>query len=97
VRMALGATSQNVTQLVIAQTSWPVIIGLAGGVALALALATLLLSTPAAGAIGEIVHVLDPIAYAMSLIFIIAACLAAAAIPASRASHLDPMRTLRQD
>ena len=97
VRMALGATSQTVTRLVIAQTSWPVAIGLAGGVALALALATLLLSTPAAGAIGQIVHVLDPIAYATSLAFIIAACLAAAAIPAARASHLDPMRTLRQE
>ena len=47
--------------------------------------------------IGEIVHVTDPVAYAASLIVIIAACLLAAWIPASRASRVDPMQTLRQE
>lgn len=97
VRMALGATATNVTRLVLGQTSRPVIVGLLAGTALALALATLLRSIPAAGAIGEVVHVLDPIAYAMSLVTIIAACLLAAWIPASRAAHVDPMKTLRQE
>jgi putative ABC transport system permease protein len=97
VRMALGATSKNVTRLVLAQTSRPVIAGLLAGTALALALATLLLSIPAAGAIGDVIHVLDPIAYVTSLLVIVAACLFAAAVPAARASRLDPMRTLREE
>jgi predicted permease len=97
VRMALGATSQNVMQLMLSQTFRPVLVGLLIGVGLAAGLATILLSIPAAGAIGEVVHVLDPVAYAMSLAFIITACLLAAAVPASRASRLDPMQTLRQE
>jgi ABC-type lipoprotein release transport system permease subunit len=32
-----------------------------------------------------------------SLLIIVAACLLAAWVPARRASHLDPMRTLRQE
>ena len=57
----------------------------------------MLLATPAAATIGEIVHVLDPVAYAVSLLIIVAACLTAAAVPASRAARLDPTQTLRQD
>ena len=71
--------------------------GLLAGAGLALALATLLIALPAAGAISEVVHVTDPLAYAASLLLIVAACLLAAAIPASRASRLDPMTTLRQE
>lgn len=97
VRMALGATSTDVTGLVIAQTSRPVLVGLAGGAGLVLALAALLLSMPAAGAIGDVVHVLDPIAYLTGLLVIAAACLAAASVPAWRAARVDPMRSLRQD
>jgi predicted permease len=97
VRMALGATSRNVTRLVLSQTARPVGIGLLAGAGLALALAILLIATPGAGAIAEVVHVTDPLAYGGSLIVIIAACLLAASIPALRASRLEPMRTLRQD
>jgi ABC-type antimicrobial peptide transport system permease subunit len=57
----------------------------------------LLLATPAAATIGEIVHVLDPVAYAVSLLIIIAARLVAASIPATRAARLDPTRALRQE
>jgi predicted permease len=96
-RMALGATSTNVTRLVIAQTSRPVIIGLVAGTGLVLTLATLLLSMPAAGLIGDIIQVLDPIAYVISLLCIVAACLLAAFIPAWRAAKVDPMRALRQE
>jgi predicted permease len=97
VRMALGATSKNVTRLVIAQTSRPVIIGLVGGATLALALATVLLSLPTAGLIGDVIQVLDPLAYASSLLCITVACLLAASIPAWRAAKVDPMRSLRQE
>lgn len=95
-RIALGATSQNVTRLVLAQTSRPVMIGLITGATIALGLATLLLSTPQAAPIGDVIHVRDPIAYAISVLLIVAACLLAASVPATRASRLDPMRTLRE-
>jgi len=97
VRMALGATSRNVTRLILSQTARPVAFGLLAGAGLALALATLLIALPAAGAIADIIKVTDPIAYAGSLLVIVAACLLAAAIPASRASRLDPVQTLRQE
>jgi predicted permease len=97
VRMALGATTRAVTRLVLSQSIRPVGVGLAIGAGSAGGLAALLLSTPAAATIGEIVHVLDPIAYAGSLFIIVAACMLAAWIPAARAARLDPTRTLRQE
>ena len=45
----------------------------------------------------RVVRVTDPSAYAASLLVIVAACLLAAWIPATRAARLDPMRTLRQE
>jgi predicted lysophospholipase L1 biosynthesis ABC-type transport system permease subunit len=97
VRMALGASSRNVTQLILAQTARPVVYGLLAGAGLAVSLATILIATPAAGPIAEIVRVTDPIAYVASLLVIVAACLLAAWVPATRAARLDPMRTLRQE
>jgi predicted permease len=97
VRMALGATTRDVTRLVLSQSIRPVGVGLFIGGGSAAGLAALLLATPAAATIGEIVHVLDPVAYVVSLLIIVAACLMAAAIPASRAARLDPTQTLRQD
>jgi predicted permease len=97
VRMALGATTRDVARLILSQSIRPVGAGLIVGGGAAAALATLLLSTPAAATIGAIVHVLDPVAYAASLFIIVVACLVAASIPASRAAHLDPTQTLRQD
>jgi predicted permease len=96
VRMALGATARDVTRLVLSQSIRPVGFGLFIGGGSAAALAALLLATPSAAGIGEIVRVFDPVAYAVSLFIIIAACLVAASIPATRAARLDPMRTLRQ-
>ena len=72
-------------------------VGLAIGSAAAAGLSALLLSTSAAAIIGQVVHANDPIAYGTSLLVILTACLVAAAIPASRAAHLDPTQTLRQD
>ena len=97
VRMALGATAGDVTRLVLSQSIRPVGIGLLIGGGAAAGLAVLLLATPAAATIGQIVHVLDPVAYIASLLTIIAACLVAGALPASRAARLDPTRALRQD
>jgi predicted permease len=97
VRMALGASSRQVTQLILAQTARPVVYGLLAGVGLAASLATMLIAMPTGAAIGAIVRVTDPIAYVVSLLSIVTACLLAAWIPAARAARLDPVRTLRQD
>ena len=56
-----------------------------------------MIATPVGAYISQIVHVTDPVAYASSLLVIIAACLLAAWIPAARAAKVDPMRTLRQE
>jgi hypothetical protein len=97
VRIALGATTRDVTRLVLSQSIHPVGFGLFIGGGSAFGLAALLLATPAAATIGEIVHVFDPVAYAVSLLIIIAACLVASSIPATRAARLDPTQTLRQE
>ena len=97
VRMALGATARDVTRLVLSQAIRPVGFGLCIGAASTACLARLLLALPDAGPIGEIVHVFDPLAYGVSLLVILGACLAAASIPAARAARLDPTLTLRQE
>ena len=96
VRMALGASAHRVTRLMLAQTTRPVLAGLLAGAGLAAVLATAVLATPAGALISQIVHVTDPVAYLGSLGVIVLACVAAAWIPAARASRVDPMRTLRQ-
>ncbi len=97
VRIALGASSQKVTQLMLAQTTRPVLFGLLAGAGLAASLATVVLTTEAGAMISQIVHVTDPVAYLSSLLVIVVACLFAAWIPASRAARVDPMKTLRQE
>ncbi len=97
VRIALGASAQKVTQLMLTQTTRPVLYGLIAGAGLAAALAATVIASPVGGYISQIVHVTDPVAYASSLLVIIAACLLAAWIPAARAAKVDPMRTLRQE
>ena len=97
VRMALGATARDVGALVLSQSVRPVGFGLIAGSGMAAALGILLMATPAASKIGDIVHVFDPVAYAASLFCIVTACALAALIPALRAARIDPIATLRQD
>jgi predicted permease len=97
VRMALGAAGTDVVRLVLTQSLRPVGIGLAGGSALALAVAIVLMATPAAGEIGDSVNVLDPVAYVSSALVIVTACLIAMSVPTLRAVHVDPIATLRKD
>ena len=97
VRMALGATRGSVAALVLRQSARPVGVGMALGAGLTAALAGVLLATPAAEQIGSTVHLLDPVAYAASLLCSVAACTCAALIPALRAGRIDPIGALRQD
>ena len=91
IRVALGATPGAVRRLVIAQAGWMVVLGLAGGLAGALALhramATLVFGVPTT----------DPIAYAIACACLAAASVAACAIPANRAAAMDPVKALRQE
>ena len=96
VRMALGATTRNVAGLVLSQSLRPVGVGLVAGGGLAAALAIVLMATSAASQIG-VVQVLDPVAYAASMLVIITACVLAASVPALRAARIDPIATLRKD
>ena len=96
VRMALGATSRSIAALVLLQSARPVGIGLLAGVTLTIGLGAALLATPAAAFIGPIVRLFDPVAYAASVLCIIAACACAAVIPVLRAARIDPVAALRQ-
>jgi ABC-type antimicrobial peptide transport system permease subunit len=97
VRMTLGAATQNVVRLVLAQSLGPVGVGLAAGGGLAAALAIVLVATPAASEMGGWVRVLDPVAYAGSLLVIVTSCVMAVSVPALRAARIDPIATLRKD
>ncbi len=97
VRMALGAATKHVAQLVLSQSLYPVAIGLAGGGGLAAAVAIVLMATPIAAEIGGSVDVFDPVAYAAGLLVIVTSCVLAVSVPALRAARIDPIATLRKD
>ena len=97
VRMALGATTQDVAAVVLSQSARPVAFGLLAGSALALGLAIVLMSSPVATELGGMVKVFDPVAYGGSLACIVATCVCAALIPALRAARIEPMKALRQE
>jgi predicted permease len=97
VRIALGAPPRAVMRMMLSQTSRPVLYGLLAGMGFAASLATVLIAMPFGFPVTDIVHVADPVAYAASLIVILAACLLAGALPAARAARVDPMHTLRQE
>jgi predicted permease len=95
VRIALGATARDVGRLVLLQTIRPVGIGLALGASLALATGILLATN--LEPIGSVVRLLDPVAYAASLLVVVMACVLAAWVPTMQAARIDPMTSLRHD
>jgi ABC-type antimicrobial peptide transport system permease subunit len=97
VRMALGATRRSIGTLVLSQAARPVGLGMLVGAGLAGILGTSLLATPAADLIGSTVRPFDPLAYAASLLCIVAACVCAALIPARRAGRIEPLSALKKD
>ncbi len=97
VRIALGATRRSIGTLVLSQTARPVGIGMLVGAGFTGVLGAVLLATPAAELIGSSVRLFDPLAYISSLLCIIAACVCAALIPATRAGRIEPLHALRKD
>jgi predicted permease len=91
IRMALGATPQNVQLGVIRQTMSMVSIGIAVGGAGAWALARLL------GSLLYGIAPSDPITFLLMMAVLTTAALAAGYLPARRASTVDPMSALRSN
>jgi ABC-type antimicrobial peptide transport system permease subunit len=88
VRLALGATPRDVVGLVIRQALTPVTIGLAAGIAGALA-ATGVLSSQLFG-----VSPRDPITLVAVSVAFVAVAVLASWVPARRAARIDPTRAL---
>lgn len=97
VRTALGATRARIGALVLSQSARPVGIGILIGAGLTAGIGGALLATPAAEAIGSMVSLFDPLAYAMSLLAVVVTCAGAALVPALRAGRVNPVAALRQD
>ena len=91
VRVALGATSGRVTRMVLVEGLLPTLMGVAIGVAGALAM-TRMLSGLLFGAAAT-----DPIVFAGATVALVGAALLATLVPARRAAAVDPMIALRAD
>ena len=91
VRMALGATPGNVTQLFLRQGAWIIaiglVLGLAGAFGLHRTMATLVFG----------VETLDPPAFIAAVLCLLVTATVACAVPARRAARLDPVAALRQE
>ncbi len=90
IRIALGARSSEITRLVLAGSSRPVIAGLALGI-----LGSLGASQVLRGALHG-VSPLDPVTYGGVALLLAAAAMAASYLPARRAAHLSPTQALRE-
>jgi predicted permease len=90
IRMAIGAARRDVVRLVLRQGMRPVVIGIvagiAGALALARAVASLLFGIGAA----------DPLSFGGAALLLALVALAAVYFPARRASGLDPLAALRE-
>jgi predicted permease len=91
IRMALGAEREQVLRMVLGESAWIAMIGLAAGISSALALARLIASMLYG------LKAYDPLTFGASAALLLLIGLAASWIPARRAASLDPMRALRHE
>jgi ABC-type antimicrobial peptide transport system permease subunit len=91
VRIALGASTGNVIWMVLRQSLTMILAGIALGVAAAAAAAHVLQRLVAG------VRSTDPLTFALMILLLLLAALAASFGPAHRASRVDPMVALRQE
>jgi predicted permease len=91
VRMALGASRSQVVGMVLRESLWVLVAGLAAGIPL-----TLL----AAGPLKSMVYQMspfDPLSFAVAIAAMIAVSVCAALVPARRAASIEPMQALRTE
>ncbi len=91
VRVAIGASPHSLVRLIVQQSLTPVLVGLVLGL-----LATEWLKRVAEAQLYQ-VHVRDPLALAVAAATVVLAALAAAYLPARRASRVDPAVILRAE
>jgi putative ABC transport system permease protein len=91
VRMALGASRSKVVRMVLTSAFWQVGIGIAIGIPVAIA-AGWAIASQLFG-----VEPWSPLVLGLATLLLILTALAAAAIPAHRASAVDPMQALRSE
>jgi predicted permease len=91
VRMALGASADGVMRMVLRRGAWMIGIGVALGTAAALAMNGVM------AAFVFRVPTTDPLSFGMACLALTAAGLLACAIPARRASRIDPVVALRME
>src|SRR6185437_470832 len=90
-RMALGALPSQIRARFLAQGAGVALLGCVAGLVIAAALSRLL-----AGMLYEVSR-LDPLTYIAVATGVLVLAAAAAALPAGRAAHLDPMQILRHE
>lgn len=86
IRLALGATPQGIVRLVVRQAMRPVVLGVAAGVVAAVFGARLL-----EGQLSG-VSTADPLVFGVGIALLVTVALAASALPARRASRVEPRR-----
>jgi ABC-type antimicrobial peptide transport system permease subunit len=91
IRMALGAAQARVLRMVLGEVSLPIGIGLAAGVAAAIA------TTRFASSLLYGIAPTDPITLGLAAGVLIFVAALAGYLPARRASRLDPMSALREE
>lgn len=91
IRLALGAESRNILRLVVVQGLRPALVGVACGLAAALAL-----TRPIAGFLFG-VSAWDPLVFFMVPVILVGVAVVAAWLPVMRASRIDPAVALRHE
>src|SRR5271157_419271 len=91
VRMALGASRAQVLVMVMHESLWVLLAGLAVGIPL-----TFLAVRPLKAMLYQM-SPLDPISFVLAVVVMIAVSAAAAFIPARRAASIEPMQALRSE
>ena len=91
IRVALGAAAGDVVRMVVKQSARLALIGVAVGVALALAIAPIFAHRI------EAIHPYDAMAYGAAVLVVMAAAVAASFAPSRQAVRVDPVTALRCD
>jgi putative ABC transport system permease protein len=91
IRMALGASHSDVLRLVVGDGMKPILIGVAIGLAAALALSRLVASLVFG------VRPTDPLTFTVVALLLVAVGIVANTLPAYRATRIEPVRALREE